>query len=72
MEDVLPPRRPVRLRQVEAVWSESLIQKVGDSLGHHHDRGNVRFRDSLDVGGVCPRNDKGVTFRGLGTIEKRQ
>jgi hypothetical protein len=71
VEDVLPRRWPVRLRQVEAVWSELLIQKVGDSLGHDHYSGNFLFRDGPDVGGVCPRYDKGVAFHGLSAIEER-
>ena len=72
VEDVLPPRGPVRLRQVEAIWSELPIQEVGNSFGHHHDRGSVLLRDGPDVGGVCPRNHEGVAFRGLSAIEERQ
>ena len=72
MEHVLPSGWPVRLREVEAIWSEFLIQEVGNSLGHHHDRGSFRFRDGPDVRSVCPRDDEGVAFRGLSAIEERQ
>lgn len=72
VEDVLPPRRPVRLDQVEAVWSEALVQEVGDLLGHQHDRGSVLFGDGPDVGRVCTRNDKGVALRRLPAIQEGQ
>ena len=72
MEDVLPPHGPVRLDQVEAVWSEALIQEVGDSPGHHDDRGSLLFGDGPDVGRVCPRSNKGVAFRGLPAIQEGQ
>lgn len=45
-----------------------LIHEVGNSLGHNHDRGSFLFRDGPDVSSVCPRDDKGVAFRGLSAI----
>lgn len=70
MEHVLPAGWPVRLCQIQPVWGEVPIQEVGDSLGHHHDPGNVFLRGGPDVGCVGPGNDKGVAFRRLSAIEE--
>jgi hypothetical protein len=72
VEDVLPPRRPVRLRQVEPIRSEFQLKQMRDSLRHHDDGGSLRLRDVPDVGGVYPRNDEGVALAGPPSIEERQ
>src|SRR5665213_311952 len=70
VEDVLPPRRPVRLSQVESVGSELPLQELCDALRHHQDGGKLLLRDIPDVGGVDTRNNEGVAFGSLPAIEK--
>ena len=71
VKDLLPGRRAVGLRDIQAQRIEFVAQQARDSVNRLHDGAGFVFRECPDVFGMSPRDDKRVATGDLAFVQER-